>query len=57
METDTSVNYRAWGADNIAYGPVELPGLVTWVKQGKVTANTWVFREKDASLVARVGPD
>ena len=49
METDTSVNYRAWGADNIAYGPVELPGLVTWIKQGKVTANTWVFKEKDAS--------
>ena len=28
METDTSFNYRAWGADNIAYGPVELPALV-----------------------------
>ncbi len=49
METETSVNYRAWGADNIAYGPVELPGLVTWIKQGKVTANTWVFREKDTT--------
>ena len=49
MQTDASVNYRAWGADNIAYGPVELPALVTWIKQGKVTANTWVFREKDAS--------
>jgi CRP-like cAMP-binding protein len=47
METNESVNYRAWGADNIAYGPVELPALVTWIKQGKVTANTWVFKEKD----------
>src|SRR5262245_64633 len=47
METDPSVNYRFWGADSIAYGPVELPGLVTWIKQGKVTANTWVFREMD----------
>ncbi|MCL4790006.1 MAG: cyclic nucleotide-binding domain-containing protein, partial [Verrucomicrobia bacterium] len=45
----TSVNYRAWGADNIAYGPVELPGLVTWIKQGKVRADSWVFREKDAT--------
>ena len=44
---DASFNYRAWGADNIAYGPVELPGLVAWVKQGKVKANSWVFREKD----------
>ncbi len=49
MDTDTSANYRAWGADNISYGPVELPALVTWIKQGKVTANTWVFREKDAT--------
>ena len=49
METETSLNYRAWGPDNIAYGPVELPGLVTWIKQGKVNANSWVFREKDAT--------
>lgn len=48
METDTNAYYRFWGADNIAYGPVELPGLVTWIKQGKVRANTWVFREKDS---------
>jgi CRP-like cAMP-binding protein len=47
MESDTSFNYRSWGADNIAYGPVELPNLVTWIKQGKVTANSWVFKEKD----------
>ena len=49
METNASFNYRAWGADNIAYGPVELPGLVTWVKQGKVTASSWVFKEKDGA--------
>lgn len=49
MESNTNFNYRAWGADNIAYGPVELPGLVTWVKQGKVTANSWVFKERDGA--------
>lgn len=49
METNASVNYRAWGADNIAYGPVELPGLVAWIKQGKVRADSWVFREKDST--------
>jgi CRP/FNR family cyclic AMP-dependent transcriptional regulator len=49
METNASVNYRAWGADNIAYGPVELPGLVAWIKQGKVTASSWVFKEKDGA--------
>jgi len=47
METEPSYNYRTWGEDNIAYGPVEIPGLATWVKQGRVMANTWVFREKD----------
>ncbi len=47
METETSNNYVAWGADNIAYGPVELPGLVTWIKQGKVSSSSWVFKEKD----------
>ncbi len=47
MGDDTNVNYRAWGADNIAYGPLELPELVTWIKQGKVTATSWVFKEAD----------
>lgn len=49
MEASTSNNYRAWGTDNIAYGPVELPALVAWIKQGKVTANSWLFKEKDGS--------
>src|SRR5712672_2774424 len=49
MEDNASIYYRAWGADNIAYGPVELPGLVAWIKQGKVQAKSWVFREKDST--------
>lgn len=47
METETSINYRVWGPDNIAYGPIELPGLVTWIKQGKVMASSWVYKEGD----------
>lgn len=47
MGTEASVNYRTWGDDNIAYGPVELPALVTWIKQGKVRAGSWVFKEPD----------
>jgi CRP-like cAMP-binding protein len=47
MEAAPTVNYRAWGPDNIAYGPVELPALVTWIKQGKVSSSTWVFKEPD----------
>lgn len=48
MEENASFNYLAWGMDNIAYGPVELPGLVNWIKSGKVKANSWVFRERDS---------
>ncbi len=35
--------YRIWGAAHVAYGPLELPMLVTWVKQRRVTAGSWVF--------------
>ena len=47
MDTNTSVKFLVWGADSIAYGPVELPGLVTWIKDGRVTASSWVFRQMD----------
>jgi len=33
--------------DNVVYGPVELPILVSWVKDERVTASTWVFTEKE----------
>src|SRR5688572_30668555 len=46
METNASVNYRIWGRDNIAYGPVELPDLVSWIKQGRVTGNSWIFKDE-----------
>ena len=49
MSDDVSYDYRMWGTDNIAYGPVGLPALATWVKQGKVGPKTWVFREKDGT--------
>ena len=39
--------FRVWGIDNMAYGPVELPVLVDWVRGGQVTADTWVYAEAD----------
>src|SRR6516165_4397343 len=45
MQENPSFYFRTWGNDNIAYGPVELPGLVDWIRQGRVSRNTWVFRE------------
>lgn len=43
----TGTDFRIWGADNVVYGPVDLPMLIDWVKQERVTAETWVFSEKD----------
>jgi hypothetical protein len=45
MQDNPSIYFRTWGADNIAYGPVELPALVNWVRQGRVLRTTWVFSE------------
>ena len=38
-----STHYSIWAADNIVYGPVELPTLVAWVKDERVLADTWIF--------------
>ncbi len=34
--------YRIWAVDNVVYGPVELPVLVGWVKDERVTPDTWI---------------
>jgi hypothetical protein len=39
--------FKIWAVDNVVYGPVELPVLVEWVKDERVTADTWVFSERD----------
>lgn len=39
--------YRIWGVDGVIYGPVELPTLVTWVKDERVTATTWIYCDHD----------
>src|SRR5262245_25598320 len=40
------VGFKIWGVDNVVYGPVELPMLVGWVKEERVTADTWVYSEQ-----------
>ena len=42
-QSDNGVLFSIWAADNVVYGPVELPTLITWVKDERVTADTWVF--------------
>jgi Cyclic nucleotide-binding domain len=39
-------NFIVWGLDHAAYGPVELPTLVSWVQDDRVTAETWLFANK-----------
>jgi CRP-like cAMP-binding protein len=37
------VVFSIWAADNVVYGPVELPTLISWVKDERVLADTWIF--------------
>lgn len=41
--------FFVWGADQAAYGPVELPTLIAWVNDERVLANTWIHVNEDAS--------
>ncbi|HUS34919.1 MAG TPA: cyclic nucleotide-binding domain-containing protein [Verrucomicrobiae bacterium] len=45
MTTDDKTGFKIWGVDNVVYGPVELPTLVSWVKEDRVTADTWIYSE------------
>ncbi|MBI1840012.1 MAG: cyclic nucleotide-binding domain-containing protein [Verrucomicrobia bacterium] len=42
---NANTGFRIWAADNVVYGPVELPVLIAWVKEERVLANTWIFSE------------
>ena len=44
---DTGTGFNIWGEDHAVYGPVELPLLVDWVKEQRVTADTWIFPENN----------
>jgi CRP-like cAMP-binding protein len=43
--TDSAAIYRIWGSDFVVYGPVELPVLIQWIKDERVTADSWLFVE------------
>jgi hypothetical protein len=44
MRDNESVQYRAWGNDDIAYGPVELQEMVQWIQEGRLPPDPWIFR-------------
>ena len=37
--------YSIWGVDKLVYGPVDLPILVNWVQEERVTAESWIYRQ------------
>lgn len=39
---NAACGYCIWGTDKVVYGPVDLPTLVNWVQEGRVTADTWI---------------
>lgn len=41
--------FYIWGIDQSAYGPIELPMLVGWIKDERVLADTWVFASNEVS--------
>jgi hypothetical protein len=45
IEDNPAVYFRVWGADNIAYGPVELPALINWVRDDRVLRDSWIFQD------------
>jgi len=55
-EPATANEFFIWGVDLAAYGPVELPTLVEWIKDGRVLAETWVFTAGPAAGCVRRNP-
>lgn len=47
MEDNKAPLYYVWGVDNVAYGPVELPPLVNWIRDDRVYADTWIFDQRN----------
>lgn len=35
--------YKIWGIDQSVYGPVGLDTLISWIKDDRVTEDTWLF--------------
>jgi len=44
---DPGPGYHIWGIDNAAYGPIELPILVNWIKDERVIYGTWIYAERE----------
>jgi hypothetical protein len=45
-QSENSNDFFIWGIDDAPYGPVELPVLVSWIRDERVLADTWVFARR-----------
>ena len=46
---ETKSGYKIWAVDDVVYGPIELAILSSWVREERVTAQTWIFVEQSGS--------
>ena len=46
MTTQDLRGYKIWGIDDVIYGPVDLPTLIHWVEEQRVTPETWIYHER-----------
>ncbi len=46
MQDNSAAVYKIWAVDNVVYGPVELPMLVDWIREERITADTWIYCEE-----------
>ena len=44
MADETQFTYKVLADDNLLYGPVDLPTLCEWVRQGLVVRESWIYR-------------
>jgi len=40
--SSTEDRYSIWGVDKLVYGPVDKETLLRWVRDGRITSETWV---------------
>jgi CRP/FNR family cyclic AMP-dependent transcriptional regulator len=46
---ETKSGYKIWAVDDVVYGPVELSILTSWIREERVTAQTWIFVGQSSS--------
>ncbi len=51
MDDAQGPRYFVWGIDNIAYGPIELPTLVEWIRDERVLPESWIYQQNKSQWV------